>query len=101
MSGLVHHFIDRFVELKRPQQQLVVAGEPAGIAGRGQVAHEDLVAGGGRADRRGGAGDAGQRLEGCVDLTELDPSLDVSDISALTAGRWVCEILAGFTMRQP
>lgn len=34
-----------------------------------------------------------------VDLTELDPSLDVSDISALTAGRWVCEILAGFQRR--
>ena len=34
-----------------------------------------------------------------VDLTEFDPSLDVSDISALTAARWVCEILAGFRMR--
>jgi formiminoglutamase len=34
-----------------------------------------------------------------VDLTELDPSLDVSDISALTAGRWVCEILAGYVAR--
>jgi formiminoglutamase len=34
-----------------------------------------------------------------VDLTEFDPSLDVSDITALTAGRWVCEILAGFSMR--
>jgi formiminoglutamase len=34
-----------------------------------------------------------------VDLTEFDPSLDVSDITALTAGRWVCEILAGFSSR--
>lgn len=34
-----------------------------------------------------------------VDLTEFDPSLDVSDITALTAGRWVCEILAGFANR--
>jgi arginase family enzyme len=34
-----------------------------------------------------------------VDLTEFDPSLDVSDISALTAGRWVCEILAGYEAR--
>jgi formiminoglutamase len=34
-----------------------------------------------------------------VDLTEFDPSLDLSDISALTAGRWVCEILAGFRLR--
>ncbi|HEX8526677.1 arginase family protein [Allosphingosinicella sp.] len=34
-----------------------------------------------------------------VDLTELDPSLDVGDISALTAGRWACEILAGYSGR--
>jgi arginase family enzyme len=34
-----------------------------------------------------------------VDLTEFDPSLDVSDISALTAARWVAEILAGFAAR--
>jgi arginase family enzyme len=34
-----------------------------------------------------------------VDLTEFDPSLDVSDITALTAGRWVCEVLAGFATR--
>jgi formiminoglutamase len=34
-----------------------------------------------------------------VDLTEFDPSLDVSDITALTAARWVCEILAGVKMR--
>ena len=34
-----------------------------------------------------------------VDLTEFDPSLDVSDITALTAGRWICEMLAGYAMR--
>jgi formiminoglutamase len=34
-----------------------------------------------------------------VDLTEFDPSLDVSDITALTAGRWVCEVLAGYSTR--
>ena len=34
-----------------------------------------------------------------VDLTEFDPSLDVADITALTAARWVCEILAGFAGR--
>jgi formiminoglutamase len=34
-----------------------------------------------------------------VDLTEFDPSLDLSDVTALTAGRWVCEILAGFSRR--
>ncbi len=35
----------------------------------------------------------------CVDLTEFDPSLDVASISALTAARWVCEVLAGFMKR--
>ena len=35
-----------------------------------------------------------------VDLTEFDPSLDLSDITALTAARWVCDILAGFSSRQ-
>jgi arginase family enzyme len=34
-----------------------------------------------------------------VDLTEVDPSLDVGEITSLTAGRWVCEILAGFASR--
>jgi arginase family enzyme len=34
-----------------------------------------------------------------VDLTEFDPSLDPTDLSALTAGRWVCEVLAGFQAR--
>jgi len=34
-----------------------------------------------------------------VDLTEFDPSLDVSSITALTAGRWACEILAGLSGR--
>ncbi len=34
-----------------------------------------------------------------IDLTEFDPSLDVAAISALTAARWVCEVLAGFQKR--
>lgn len=34
-----------------------------------------------------------------VDLTEFDPGLDLSDLSALTAGRWVCETLAGYMIR--
>jgi formiminoglutamase len=34
-----------------------------------------------------------------VDLTEFDPTLDVANISALTAARWVCEVLAGFMQR--
>ncbi len=34
-----------------------------------------------------------------VDLTEYDPSLEVGDLGALTAGRWFCELLAGFEER--
>jgi len=34
-----------------------------------------------------------------VDLTEFDPRLDLSDVTALTAGRWVCEIIAGYSNR--
>ena len=34
-----------------------------------------------------------------VDLTEFDPFVDSTDLSALTAARWVAEILAGFSKR--
>lgn len=34
-----------------------------------------------------------------VDLTEYDPSLEIGDLGALTAGRWFCELLAGFAGR--
>ena len=34
-----------------------------------------------------------------IDLTERDPPLDPTDLSALTAARWVAECLAGFEMR--
>ncbi len=39
------------------------------------------------------------RLVRAVDLSEFDPSLDVSDISALTAARWLAELLAGLAER--
>ncbi|WP_265528060.1 arginase family protein [Sphingomicrobium marinum] len=35
-----------------------------------------------------------------IDLTEWDPPLDPSDTSALVAGRWLAEVLAGFEERQ-
>ncbi len=35
----------------------------------------------------------------CADLVEFDPELDVADITALTAARWVAEALAGFAAR--
>lgn len=34
-----------------------------------------------------------------IDLTEWDPPLDPSDLSALTAGRWLAEVIAGFETR--
>lgn len=34
-----------------------------------------------------------------VDLTEYDPSLETGDLGSLTAGRWFCELLAGFEAR--
>jgi len=34
-----------------------------------------------------------------IDLTEWDPSLDSTDLSALTAARWVAECIAGFATR--
>ena len=34
-----------------------------------------------------------------IDLTEWDPPLDNTDLSALTAGRWMAECLAGFELR--
>ena len=34
-----------------------------------------------------------------IDLTEWDPPLDSTDLSALVAARWVAECLAGFEAR--
>ncbi len=34
-----------------------------------------------------------------IDLTEWDPPLDPTDLSALTAGRWMAECLVGFEQR--
>jgi arginase family enzyme len=35
-----------------------------------------------------------------IDLTEWDPPLDPTDLSALTAARWIAECLAGFELRE-
>lgn len=34
-----------------------------------------------------------------IDLTEWDPPLDPTDLSALTAGRWLAEVVSGFESR--
>lgn len=35
-----------------------------------------------------------------MDLTEWDPPLDTTDLSSLTAGRWLAEVVSGFERRQ-
>jgi formiminoglutamase len=42
---------------------------------------------------------ASQRKVRIIDLTEWDPPLDPTDLSALTAARWVAECLAGYELR--
>ena len=42
---------------------------------------------------------AGDHRVRVIDLTEWDPTLDATDLSALTAGRWLAECVAGFENR--
>ena len=42
---------------------------------------------------------AGDHRVRVIDLTEWDPSLDSTDLSALTAARWLAECVAGFEDR--
>ena len=42
---------------------------------------------------------ASDRRVRVIDLTEWDPPLDATDLSALTAARWVAECVAGYEMR--
>jgi formiminoglutamase len=42
---------------------------------------------------------AGVKRVRAIDLTEWDPSLDSTDLSALTAARWMAECIAGFESR--
>ena len=42
---------------------------------------------------------ASERRVRVIDLTEWDPPLDPTDLSALTAARWVAECLAGYELR--
>ena len=65
-------------------------GAPGARPG-GMAAHDFFTA------TRGLTADPRVRL---IDLTEWDPSLDPSDLSALVAARWVAECLAGFEQRR-
>jgi arginase family enzyme len=64
-------------------------GAPGARPG-GMAAHDFFIA------ARSLAADPRVRL---IDLTEWDPPLDSTDLSALTAARWMAECLAGFEAR--
>jgi len=64
-------------------------GAPGARSG-GMAAHDFFIA------ARSLAAEPRVRL---IDLTEWDPPLDPTDLSALTAARWVAECLAGFEQR--
>lgn len=72
--------------IDRSQFPATPGGRPGGMA-----AHDFFAA------VRRLAADQGVRV---IDLTEWDPPLDSTDLSALTAARWVAECLAGFEARQ-
>ena len=71
--------------IDRSQMPAAPGGRPGGMA-----VHDFLAA------VRRLAADPRVKL---IDLTEWDPPLDSTDLSALTAARWVAECLAGFEMR--
>ena len=66
-----------------------IPGAPGARPG-GMAAHDFFIA------VRSLAGEPRVRL---IDLTEWDPPLDSTDLSSLTAARWVAECLAGFEAR--
>lgn len=71
--------------IDRTQMPAAPGARPGGISARDFFAAARLIA-------------AHPKVR-CVDLVEFDPSVDVSAIGALTAARWVAEILAGYCAR--
>jgi formiminoglutamase len=97
----IEQAIDRALEHVRDCEALVVdcdidvidrsqmPGAPGARPG-GMAAHDFFAA------VRRLASDPRARI---IDLTEWDPPLDPTDLSALTAARWVAECVSGFEMR--
>lgn len=71
--------------IDRAQMPAAPGGRPGGLSVRDYLAAARMI--------------AQHPKVACVDLTEFDPSLDVSDIGSLTAARWFAEVLAGFFER--
>jgi len=100
-SGGIAHAIDRALDHVAHCDALVVDCDidvidrslfPAAPGGRpgGMAVHDFFYA------VRRLASDPRVRV---IDLTEWDPPLDATDLSALTAARWVAECLAGYEQR--
>ncbi len=99
-DGIEHH-IDRALDHVAHCDALVIdcdidvidraqlPGAPGARPG-GMAAHDFFAA------VRQLAGDHRVRV---IDLTEWDPPRDPTDLSALTAARWVAECLAGYELR--
>ena len=100
-AGGIEQAIDRALDQVRGCEALVVdcdidvidrsqmPGAPGARPG-GMAAHDFFAA------VRRLAADPRVRI---IDLTEWDPPLDATDLSALTAARWIAECLSGFEMR--
>jgi len=87
LSGLCERiFVDFDIDaIERAQMPAAPGARPGGLAVRDYFAAAREI--------------ATHPKVAAVDLTEFDPSLDVSDIGALTAARWLSEIIAGVTCR--
>jgi arginase family enzyme len=87
LSGLCDTiYVDFDIDvIDRAQMPAAPGARPGGIAVRDFFAAARII--------------AAHPKVGCVDLTEFDPSRDVGDIGALTAARWLAEILAGYAAR--
>jgi len=87
LSGLCQAiYVDCDIDvIDRAQMPAAPGARPGGIAVRDFLAAARLVA-------------AHPKVR-CADLAVFDPSLDMGGIGALTAARWLAEILAGFIRR--
>ena len=71
--------------IDRAQMPAAPGARPGGVAVRDFLAAARVIG-------------AHPKVKG-ADLTEFDPSRDVADIGALTAARWLAELLAGYAAR--
>lgn len=82
-----HVFVDFDIDvIDRAQMPAAPGARPGGINVRDFFAATRII--------------TAHRAVKCVDLTEFDPSIDSNATGALTAARWVAEVLAGLSLRQ-